>query len=217
MKAKQMQFLVLGLGKFGESVAQNLFEMGRDVLAVDSDPEIIEAISGHVTQAVQADVTDEAALIALGARNFDVAVVSTGDVRSSILVVVLLKEQGVKTVVAKALDELHAKVLKRVGADRVVFPERETGLRVAKSLVSPNVMDLMQLSHDHQIVEVTLPEKWADHTIGSLDVRKRYGLNILAVHRGDDFTVSPAADTALRLGDTLLVLGQIKDIEALTE
>lgn len=217
MKAKQTQFLVLGLGRFGESVARNLYEMGRDVLAVDSDPEIIESITPHVTQAVQADVTDEAALNAMGVRNFDVAVVSTGDVRSSILVVVLLKEQGVKTVVAKALDELHAKVLKRVGADRVVFPERETGLRVAKSLISPNVMDLMQLSHDYQIVEVTLPEKWAEHTIVSLDIRKRYGLNVLAVHRGDEFTVSPAADTPLHLGDTLLVLGRPKDVEALSE
>lgn len=216
MKGKQTQFLVLGLGRFGESVARSLCELGRDVLAVDNDPAIIEAITPYVTQAVEADVTDENALAALGVADFDAAVVSTGDERSSILVVALLKELGVKTVLAKASDELHARVLKKIGADRVIFPERETGQRVAKSLISPNVMDLMQLSNDYQIVELALPEQWDGHTIGSLDVRKRYGLNILAVRRGETFVVSPAADATLLAEDILLVLGQLEDIEKLS-
>ncbi len=216
MKGKQTQFLVLGLGRFGQSVARSLYEMGRDVLAVDNDPAVIEAITPYVTQAVEADVTDENALAALGVGDFDAAVVSTGDERSSILVVVLLKELGVKTVLAKASDDLHARVLKKVGADRVIFPERETGRRVAKSLISPNVMDLMQLSNDYQIVELGLPEQWDGHTIGSLDVRKRYGLNIVAVRRSESFLVSPAADTTLLAGDILLVLGRLEDIEKLS-
>lgn len=217
MKGNKLQFLVLGLGRFGESVARNLFAMGRDVLAVDQDEAIIENISPFVTQAIQADVTDEEALRALGAGNFDVAVISTGDVRSSILVSVMLKEMGVKTVVAKALDELHAKVLKKVGVDRVVFPERETGLRIAKALVSHNVVDLMELSQEYRIAEITMPDKWAGHTLGSLDVRRRFGLNILAIRRRDNFHVSPTADASLLPGDTLLVLGSHKDIDALDE
>ena len=216
MKDRQTQFLVLGLGKFGQSVARSLCEMGKDVLAVDNDPDVIEAITPYVTQVVQADVTDENALAALGAGDFDAAVISTGDERSSILVTVMLKELGVKTVIAKAMDELHARVLKKVGADRIIFPERETGQRVAKSLVSPNVMDLMQLSDDYQIVELALPVAWAGHTIRSLDVRKRYGLNILALRRGDTFTVSPSADAALQANDILLVLGSLTDIERLS-
>lgn len=215
MKNKQTQFLVLGLGRFGESVARNLYKLGKDVLAVDHDAQVIEEISPFVTQAVQTDVTDEDALSALGAGNFDVAVVATGDVRSSILVSLMVKEMGVKTVVAKAVDELHAKVLKKVGVDRIVFPEREMGMRIAKSLVSPHVVDLMELSNDYEIVEVTLPEKWASQSIIKLDVRRKYGLNILAVRRGEQFTVSPPADFVLENGDTLLVLGKENDIDGL--
>lgn len=215
MKNKQTQFLVLGLGRFGESVARNLYKLGKDVLAVDHDAQVIEEISPFVTQAVQTDVTDEDALSALGAGNFDVAVVATGDVRSSILVSLMVKEMGVNTVVAKAVDELHAKVLKKVGVDRIVFPEREMGMRIAKSLVSPHVVDLMELSNDYEIVEVTLPEKWASQSIIKLDVRRKYGLNILAVRRGEQFTVSPPADFVLENGDTLLVLGKENDIDGL--
>jgi len=215
MKGNKQQFLVLGLGRFGESVARNLFAMGRDVLAVDQDEGIIESISPFVTQAIQADVTDEEALRALGARNFDVAVVSTGDVRSSILVSVMLKEMGVPVVVAKALDELHARVLKKVGVDRVVFPERETGLRIARALLSPHVVDLMDISPEYRIAQITLPEGWAGHSLGELGVRRRFGLNILAIRRGEHFHVSPAADALLRPGDGLLVLGKHEDIDGL--
>lgn len=215
MKGKQTQFLVLGLGLFGESVARNLFALGKDVLAVDQNAALIEDIAPYVTQAVQADVTDEEALRALGIRDFDVAVVSTGDVRSSILVTVMLKEMGIKTVVAKALDELHARVLKKVGADRVVFPERDTGKRIARALVSPHLVDLMELSDDYRIAEITLPEKWEGHTLGTMDVRRRFGLNVLAIRRGEHFRVSPAAEAELQAEDTLLVLGKHQDIDNL--
>jgi len=215
MKAKQTQFLVLGLGRFGESVARNIFAMGRDVLAVDKDEAIVEDISPFVTQAIQADVTDEDTLKSIGAGNFDVAVVSTGDVHSSILISLMLREMGVKTVIAKAMDELHARVLKKVGVDRVVFPERETGLRIAKSLISPNIIELMELSNDYRIAELSLPRKWEGHSIRSLDVRRRHGLNILAVHRGGQFTISPSPDDMLYQGDGLLVLGRHGDIDGI--
>ncbi len=217
MKIKK-QFLVIGLGRFGASVARNLTEMGYDVLAVDSSESLVEEISPYVTQAVQADATDESALEAVGVRNFDVAVVSIGtNVRDSILICVLLKEQGVPYILAKATDELHGKVLSKIGVDRVIYPEREMGLRVAKSLVSSNVMELMELSDDAQIVEITLPESWRDRTIGSLDIRNRCGVSVLAVHRAEEFIVSPGAATALQAGDTLLILGTPGSVNALSE
>lgn len=216
MKSKKKQFLVLGLGRFGASVAKNLGQMGHDVLAMDTSEALVEEISPFVTQAVQGDVTDEAALEAIGVRNFDVAVVSIGtNIRDSILACVLLKEQGVPYIVAKATDELHGKVLAKIGVDRVIYPERDMGLRVAKSLVSANVMELMELSKDAQIVEITLPKAWETRTIGSLDVRNHYHVSILAVHRADQFIISPTASTALQENDTLLILGKPEDVESL--
>ena len=217
MKTKK-QFLVIGLGRFGASVARHLSEMGYDVLAMDSSESLVEEVSPFVTQAVQADATDESALEAVGVRNFDVAVVSIGtNIRDSILICVLLKEQGVPYVLAKATDELHGKVLTKIGVDRVVYPEREMGLRIAKSLVSSNVMELMELSSDAQIVEITLPAQWRDRTIGSLDIRNRCGVSVLAVHRADAFIVSPGAAATLLEGDTLLILGTPERVNALSE
>ena len=216
MRVKTKQFLVLGLGRFGDSVARSLVKLGHEVLAVDQDQELVDEIAPFVTQAVQADATDEAVLDSIGIRNFDVAVVSIGqNVRDSILVSVLCKEMGVPYVVAKAVDELHAKVLRKVGVDRVVFPEREMGQRVAKSLVTPNILELMELAKDCQLVEITLPPKWRDQTIAGLNVRRKYGVSILAIHRNGSFVVSPGADAALKDGDALLVIGRPEDIDAL--
>ena len=216
MKEKNKQYLVLGLGRFGESLAKSLHKMGHEVLAVDEDEELVEAIAPYVTQAVQIDATDEGALHALGVRNFDAAIVSIGqNMRDSILVCVLLKELGVPYLIAKATDDLHAKVLRKVGVDRVVFPERDMGMRLAKSLLTPNVLELIDLSDDYQLVETILPQKWVGNTIIGVDVRKRFGISILAIHRGGQFIVSPAPDFAFDAGDILLVLGKKDDIENL--
>lgn len=214
---KRKQYLVVGLGRFGESVAQHLTRLGHEVLAVDKDEELVESIAPHVTQAVQADITDEGTLAELGIHEFDAAVVSIGAVQDSVLAVALLKEAGIEMVIAKALDELHGRVLQKVGADRVVFPEREMGARVAKGLALPHVNELMELKGDLQIVEIDLPEKWADKSIVQVDVRRRFGLNILAIHRQDDFMVYPEADTMLKRNDRLVVVGCSKDIEAVAE
>ena len=214
MKAKQ--YLVLGLGRFGTSLARTLCELGQEVLAVDSDEELVTSIAPYVTQAMQLDATDEAALASLGVSNFDAAIVSIGqNTRDSILVCVLLKELGVPCLIAKANDELHAKVLRKIGADRVVFPERDMGARLARNILTPNVLDLMNLSDDYQIVEVRLPEKWIDNSIIGVNVRRQYGLNILAIHRNGRFLVSPAPDLLFEAGDTLLVMGKKTDIERL--
>jgi len=214
MKEKSKQYLVLGLGRFGESLAKSLYKLGHEVLAVDEDAETVEAIAPYVTQAVQIDATDEGALQSLGVRNFDAAIVSIGqNMRDSILVCVLLKELGVPNLIAKATDELHAKVLRKVGVDRVVFPERDMGMRLAKSLLTPNVLELIDLSDDYQLVEIILPMKWVGNTIIGVDVRRKYGISILAIHRGGQFIVSPTPDLMFETGDILLVLGKKDDID----
>ena len=216
MREKNKQYLVLGLCRFGESLAKTLYKMGHEVLAVDSDADLVDSIAPHVTQAIQIDATDESALQSLGVRNFDAAIVSIGqNMRDSILVCVLLKELGVPYLIAKATDELHAKVLRKVGVDRVVFPERDMGMRLAKSLLTPNVLELIDLSDDYQLLETILPAKWAGDTIIGIDVRRRFGISILAIHRGKQFFVSPEADFAFEAGDILLVLGKKDDIENL--
>lgn len=216
MKNKRRQFAVLGLGRFGASVALHLSQMGHEVLAVDSDEALVHAISPHVTQAVQADATDEAALKELDVGSFDAAVVAIGtNIRDSILITVLCKEAGVPLVVAKAVDELHAKVLRKVGADRVVFPERDMGQRVAKSLDAPNIIDLIELSGDYRIAELLTPEKWCGRTLMDVNVRRNYGLSVVGIRRGGAFLASPGAEMKLQADDILLVLGKSRDIDAI--
>ena len=213
---KSKQYLVLGLGRFGTSVAKALYDLGQEVLAIDSDEELVNDIAPYVTQALQLDATDETLLAGLGVKNFDAAIVSIGqNTRDSILVCVLLKELGVPALIAKANDELHAKVLRKIGVDRVVFPERDMGVRLARSIISPGVLELMNLSDDYQIIEVLVPAKWVGNTIIGVDVRRKHGVNILAIHRGDRFLVAPAADMLFESNDTLLLMGKKEDIERL--
>ena len=214
MKAKQ--FLVVGLGRFGMSVARSLSDLGQEVMAVDTDAALVDTMAPHVMQAIQLDVTDEEALSSLDIQNFDVAIVSIGqNTRDSILVSVLLKELGVPYLVARVNDELHAKVLRKVGVDRVIFPEQDMGARLARSLLTPNVLELMELTGDYQIVETRVPAKWVGHSMLDLDVRRRYGLTILAILRGGRFLVSPAPDIPFETNDNVLVMGRKDDIERL--
>ncbi len=213
---KHKQFLVMVLGRFGTSIAKTLCEHGQEVLAVDDDEERVNSIAPYVTQAVQLDATDESLLSTLGVKNFDTAIVSIGqNTRDSILVCVLLKEMGVPYLVAKANDDLHAKVLRKIGADKVIFPERDMGARLARSIITPNVLELMNLSDDYQIMEIRVPKRWIGDTIIGVNVRRKFGINILAIHRNERFLVSPAADMQFEAEDTLLVMGKRDDIERL--
>ncbi|WP_422445415.1 potassium channel family protein [Thermoanaerobacterium sp. DL9XJH110] len=210
------QFVVIGLGRFGASIAKTLYNLGYDVLGIDSDEEIVQSMSDSITHAVQADATDENTLKALGVRNFDVGIVSIGqDIQASILVTLILKEMGIKFVVAKAQNELHGKVLYKIGADRVIFPERDMGIRVAHNLVSSNILDYIELSPDFSIVEITAIPEWYDKTLKELDMRVKHGLNVMAIKRNEDVLVSPKADDVILKGDILVVVGQNKDIEKL--
>ncbi|MDI3540472.1 Ktr system potassium uptake protein A [Koleobacter methoxysyntrophicus] len=215
------QFAVIGLGRFGSSVARTLYNLGYDVLGIDSSEEKTQAMVDSVTHAVTADGTDEHTLKALGIRNFDVVIVSIGqDIQASILVTLILKELGVKHVVAKAQNDLHGKVLYKIGADRVVFPERDMGMRVAHNLVSSNILDYIELAPDFSIVEVAAVPEWYNKTLRELNMRTKYGLNVMAIKNNGNINISPKADDVVGEGDILIVIGSnddIKKIEKLGE
>jgi len=210
------QYLVVGLGRFGTSVARTLYNSGNDVLAIDKNEEAVNEISEHVTQAVTVNATDETSLKAMGIGNFDVAIVSIGtDVQSSIMAVLLLKELGVKYIIAKAHDDLHGKVLRKIGADRVVFAERDMGMRVAHNLVSSNILDYIELSPNYGIVETLPPKGWHGKSLNELNVRSKYGINIIALKRGKDVNVSPSANEIIGINDILVVVGGTDELEKL--
>ena len=210
------QFIVIGLGRFGTSVAETLYSLGNDVLAVDHDEDVVQNISDKVTHAVQVDANDENSLRALGIRNFDCAVISIGsNIQSSILATLLVKELGVKYVIAKATNALHAKVLYKIGANRVVFPERDMGVRVAHNLVSSNILDYIELSPDYSIAEVVSPEEWHNKTLRELNVRAQYGINVMAIKRNNDIDVSPSADNIIEPGDIIVAIGSIEELNKL--
>lgn len=212
------QFVVIGCGRFGSSVAKTLYDLGHEVLAIDLDEEKVQEISDSVTCAVQADVTDEKVLAELGIRNFDVVIVSIGsNYQASIMATLIAKDLGVKKVIVKAHDELHGKVLSKIGADRIIFPERDMGVRVAHNLVSSNILDFIELSPDYSILEIAALEKWSNRTLKELRLPTKYGINVMAIKRGDDINVSPYADDIILEGDVLVVIGSTKDIEKLEQ
>jgi len=201
-------YLVIGLGRFGSEVAKRLCLLGCEVLAMDTNAGLVQQLSNEVTHAVVADARDKEVLRALGARDFDCAVVAIGgSLADSVLATMNLKELGIPQIVCKAHDETHRLVLEKLGADQVVIPEQENAIRLARSLSSPNVLDYIELSEEYGIVETPLPKQWAGKTLRELNVRARLGLNILAVRRGEQFHVSPGADFSFTVGDILVILG----------
>lgn len=210
------QFAVIGLGRFGSSLARTLAKMGYEVLAVDNDENRVEELAEAVTHTVQANALDEAVIRSLGLRNFDVVVVAIGqDIQSNILVTVMLKETGVKKVVAKAATELHGKVLQKIGADIVVFPERDMGERVARWLVSNNIIDQINLSPDYSLVELVAPSDLVGKNLIESGLRKKYGITVLAIRRGNEFIISPEPGQEIREGDILIVIGGNEKLKVL--
>ncbi len=201
-------YIVIGLGRFGSEVARKLHELGCEVLAIDSKSELVQQLSNEVTHAVVADAQDKEVLRAVGARNFDCAIVAIGDsLADSVLATMNLKELGVPHIVCKAHDETHRQVLTKLGADQVVIPERENAARLARSLSSTNVLDYIELSDEYGIIEVPAPKRWLDKSLKELNVRAKLGVNIIAVKREGQINVSPAADYVILAGDIVVVLG----------
>ncbi|WP_332647669.1 potassium channel family protein [Lysinibacillus sp. 54212] len=208
------QYAVIGLGRFGRSVAKRLYEAGQEVLGIDSNDERVEDAEFFVTHALVADTTEEKALKAIGITNFDCVIVAIGnDIQSSVLTVSLLKELGIKKVIAKALGKRHGQVLEKVGADWIIFPERDMGERVANQLLSPNMLNYIELSKEHSIEEMMIPEKMANKSLRELDIRAKYNISVITILKGDDIIVSPSPDQLIEKGDILVMIGKKRDLE----
>ena len=209
----KQQYAVIGLGRFGISVARRLHEAGQEVLGIDVNEERIDDAELYVTHAVIADSTDEKALAAIGIRNFDCVIVAIGnDIQSSILTVMILKDLGVKKVIAKALGKLHGKVLDRIGADWIVYPERDMGERVANQLLSPNMLNYIELSKEYNIEEIMIPERMAEKSLRELNIRAKYNVSAIAVFRDGNIIISPSPDELIHKGDLLVMIGNREDL-----
>ncbi|MDQ0193741.1 potassium channel family protein [Paenibacillus wynnii] len=210
------QYAIIGMGRFGSSVAKALSGMGFDVLAIDSDEHRTQEISNIVTHAVTADSTDEEALRALGVRNFDVVVVAIGeDIQASILTTLILKDLGVPVILVKAKSELHGKVLSKIGADKIIYPERDMGLRVAHHLASPNILDYIELSPDYSILDMKVAGEMLGKNLQELNIRAKYGCNVMAIRQGDEMNISPRAEERLVEGDVLVIVGRKENLTKL--
>lgn len=222
------QFAVIGLGRFGRKMAETLAKKGAPVIAIDSNPELVAKVSDFVTKAMQMDSTDEKSLIAAGIKDVDVAVVSMGeDIESSVLTTALLRNLEVAEIVARACTSLHAQILKMVGATRVVFPEEDMGIRVANSILSPGVLEYIELGADYTLAEFEAKSDDIGRTINEVDLKNKYGIHVLIVKRkvlvaGEsasetrekEMKVLPTSDYKIQGGDILVVVGNSKDIES---
>ena len=208
-------YVVVGLGRFGSETARQLHRLGCEVLAIDVKSELIQQMSNDVTHAVVGDSRDKEILRTLGVGNFDCAINAIGDdLAASVLVTMNLRELGVPYLVCKAHDDVHRRVLEKLGADRIVIPEQENAARLAKSPTAPNLLDYIELSEDYGIIELPVPQSWIGKNLKELNVRANYGLNILAVRRNGDIDVSPAADFCFQSGDVVVMLGDNKALKA---
>ena len=208
-------YIVIGLGRFGQTLARQLCALGAEVLAIDKRGDLVQQVADDVTHAVVGDGQDKEVLRALGARNFDCAIIAIGsNLASSVLTAMNLKELGVPYVICKAHDETHRKVLEKLGVDRVVIPEQENADRLAKSLSSTNVLDYIVLSNEYGIIEVPVPKVWVGKSLKELNVRAKLGINILAIKHDGMTDVSPAADYVLSGDAIMLVLGNTKALDA---
>ena len=207
-------YVVVGMGRFGTEAAKQLFSLGCEVLAIDNGTDVIQQIANDVTHAVVADARDKEVLRSLGVADFDCAIVAIGDsLTDSVLATMNLLELGVPYLVCKAYDETHSQILKKLGAHQVLIPEKEQAARLARSLSNPNVLDYIELSDDHGIIEVPAPKTWRGKTLKDLNVRAKLGVNIIAVRQGEQINVSPTADYCVGAEDVLVVLGDAIALE----
>lgn len=211
------QIAVLGLSRFGISVAQSLTDMGAEVLGVDNDPEKVADMVHHVTHVVQADILDGDALDSLGLRNFDAVVLSIKDVEISCLAVIALKDHGAGRIVAQATSDAHAKILERIGADKVIMPEKDMGIRLARSLASNNLVDYMELSARHSLMEIQALDEWVGRSLRDSNIRSKYGVNVVAIRSGKSLNVAPNAEDIIHDGDLMVVIGENDDLNKLNK
>lgn len=206
-------FAVIGLGRFGGSICRKLSEEGMDVLAIDKNEDKVNEYKNIASHAVIADSTDESTLKELGLKNIDHVIVAIGDnIQASILTTVILTDLDIKKITVKANNDYHEKILNKIGAHQVVHPERDMGRRIAHNIISNNILDYLELSDEHSIVEVKAGKKMLGKSLVDLDIRANYGCNVVAIKQGKDINVSPSAEDTLKENDILIVIGADKDI-----
>lgn len=216
--SKKKQFVVLGLGRFGLSIARTLSDNGYNVMAVDNCPEKVQLASEFVTHAVKSDVTDDLSMRALGIGNFDVVIVSIGShLEAGVMATLIAKELGVPYILAKAQSDMQKKILEKIGADRVIFPEREMGVRIANSLMFGNFVEFMELSDEFGIAEIEPLKEWYGVTLAQSEIRAKYGINVVAIRQKGKIFTSPQADHVIQTGEILVVMAEYKQIQRLLE
>lgn len=209
------QIMVIGCGRFGSSVAKTLSKLGHDVMVVDQNPDIIRDISEYVAHAVQMDALDEASFRTIGIRNFDVAVVAIGsDLEASIMATLIAKEAGVPTVITKAMSEIHGKLLTKIGADKIIYPERDMGMRVAYGLVAPNILDVIEFSNEYSIIETVALEDWVNKSLKDLNLS---GMTVIAIKTGEHINIVPSSDAIINKDDIIVILGRNDNLKKLSE
>lgn len=209
-------FVVIGLGRFGTAVAEELYALGHEVLAIDREEGCAQRVSEIVTHTIIADAKDESVLQSIGVRNFDGVIICMTDIEDSVMIALMLKDMGAKYIIAKSKSKQHSRMLELIGVDRIVFPEQDMGVRLAQTISSRRALDFIELSPEYAIVELPLPNVWQDKTLAEIGVRKQFGINVLAVRRGEkEIQVSPQAEFLLKHGDVLIVVGKNQSIRKL--
>lgn len=224
-----LQFAVIGLGMFGKSVAHKLMDLNCEVTAIDKDENIVQEVNEYVSQALTLDATDKSALLAAGIKNVDVVIVAIGrDIEASILVALLLQELNVKQIIAKAVTESHTKVLEKIGVQKVISPEKEMGEKLARSLVSPNFMEYIEMTSNYGIIELRAPKSFENKTLRELNIRTRFNVTVIGIkkrverinirgeaEKREEFKVSPSADEIILKDDILVIIGTQGNIDKL--
>ncbi|HIU64888.1 MAG TPA: TrkA family potassium uptake protein [Candidatus Avacidaminococcus intestinavium] len=203
------------MGRFGISVARTLFSLGHDVLGVDNDEEIIQNLSNELTHVVTADLLEESTYKALGLRNFDAGIVAVGDLEASMMCTLLLRECGVPFILAKASTALHGRMLDKIGADKVIYPERDMGIRVGHNLADSNIVDYIELVDDLSIIEIAPPTMMIGKSLIEAELRKLYNVNVVAIKRDGKTTVNPEPDDKIQAADIMVILGTRESVKAL--
>lgn len=208
------KYAVIGLGRFGLQVAKRLYEYGEDVLAIDRHEDLINTVADHVSRAVVADAKNKETLKSLGVAMCDCVIVALGsDFASSVLVTMNLKSLGVRQIICKAQDDTHREILEKIGADKVIIPEREMADKIARLLSSPNILEYIELSSDHGIVEFKTPSSWIGKSLRELNIRQKFGVNVISVKHGDDVIYSFDADFVFPDPSSVVLLGNDKALE----
>lgn len=207
-------FAIIGLGRFGLEIAEKLYEYGKDVMAIDRSSSLINSLSNKVTRAVVADGKDFEALKSLGVADCDCVIITIGsDIGTSVLTTMNVKKLGVKKIICKAHDDTHRDILEKLGADEIIIPERETAAKKAHLLAAPNILEEIELSDDYGLIECKVPLSWIGKTIRDLNIRKKHNITVVAAKDEEKITVSPLADYKFKIGSSLVLLGEYKDLD----